>query len=183
MGNASLESVWIHTRICATVEANQSTLRAVGTGKPGHNSITEGSVTMQDRVKIHSGLLGLITLACSGEPSEIVIQLEELDNSGQSGTATLRSKGDSTEVVIKITPASPDPYELLGFGQPVHIHFGGCRANLGNIEYSLNDLIAGESTTTVRMPLNKFTQGTSSINVHKSYEEFLFTTCGVIPKN
>ena len=83
-----------------------------------------------------------------------------------------------TQVFIKVNPApqGDDP-------QPVHIHFGSCGANLGAVDVSLNDIVAGESVTLANASLSSLRSGSRVINVHRSYDEIsIYTACGGIPK-
>jgi hypothetical protein len=117
-----------------------------------------------------------LATACGGEPTKSVVQLLEYDGSGQSGTATLTRINDRTEVVLKVEPGPPedDP-------QPVHIHFGNCGPNLGELRFRLTDVIDGKSTSVIDITLAELENDNSIINLHKSYEnKSVFTACGDI---
>jgi hypothetical protein len=116
-----------------------------------------------------------LATACSSQLTESVVHLLEYDGSGQSGTATLTQVDDQTEVVLEVKPGRPedDP-------QPVHIHFGNCGPNLGELRFRLNDVVEGRSTTVVGINLADLTSDKSIINLHKSYEGRIFTACGDI---
>ena len=118
-------------------------------------------------------------MACGREETEVVIALAAEDGSGQGGTATLTRQKAQTQVFIKVNPApqGDDP-------QPVHIHFGSCGANLGAVDVSLNDIVAGESVTLANASLSSLRSGSRVINVHRSYDEIsIYTACGGIPNN
>ena len=127
-------------------------------------------------VAISACLVLFVTLACGSDLDEVTTNLVEFENSGQSGTATLTAIGPRTEIVLKVTPgpAEDDP-------QPVHVHFGNCGINLGEVRAPLTDLVAGESTTVVDLDITPLTDGSHNINLHKSYPEIrVYTACGEI---
>lgn len=108
----------------------------------------------------------------------MVVELASQGESTQSGTATLTAMGDRTEVVVKVSPGpvEDDP-------QPLHIHFGTCGANLGNLRHALSNVVAGESVTLVDEKLSLLRDGNSAINLHKSTSEFaVYKSCGGIPR-
>ncbi len=118
-------------------------------------------------------VMGLGT-GCGDAITELTVQLLEQDGSGQAGTAELTAVGGRTEILLKVNagPSADDP-------QPVHIHFGSCGPNLGSIAHSLEDVVDGESRTTVDAPLASLTDGNHTINLHKSYPEArIYTSCG-----
>ena len=124
-------------------------------------------------------MFAIAVVACEKEPSEITIQLLEQESSGQSGTATLTAKDAKTQVVLQVLSGPPedDP-------QPVHIHFGSCGPNLGQVDSPLADLVAGKSTTLVDVSLSTLTDGNHNINLHKSKPEVrIYTSCGDIPSD
>ena len=122
-------------------------------------------------------LVLFVALACGSDPDEVTVQLVEFEDSGQSGTATLTPMEAQTQIVLEIEPgpAEDDP-------QPVHVHFGNCGINLGEVRFPLNDVVAGKSTTVVDASLTPLTDGSHNINLHKSYPEIrVYTACGEIP--
>ena len=119
-----------------------------------------------------------LVAACGAEAEPLVVDLASQEGSGQSGTATLTAMGDRTEVVVKVNagPAEDDP-------QPLHIHFGTCGANLGNVRHALNNVVAGESPTLVDEKLSSLRDGNSAVNLHKSTNAFsVYKSCGNIPR-
>ena len=134
-----------------------------------------------ERLWLLAGLLATVfvmaAIACQSELDELTIDLIEQEDSGQMGTATLTAKAAQTEVVIDVSAGPPgdDP-------QPIHIHFGTCGANLGGVQYPLNDVSAGKSTTLIDDSLASFTDGNHNINLHKSHPDIrIYTSCGNIP--
>ena len=127
-------------------------------------------------VAISACLVLFIALACGGDLDEVNTELVEFEGSGQSGTAILTAIGPRIEIVLEVTPgpAENDP-------QPVHVHFGNCGINLGEVRAPLTDLVAGESTTVVDLDITTLTDGSHNINLHKSYPEIrVYTACGEI---
>jgi hypothetical protein len=95
----------------------------------------------------------------------------------QTGTATLTPMNGQTEVVVNIDP-SPDGAEVE---QPAHIHAGTC-ADLGAVEYPLDNVVNGQSTTVVDVSLDALQAGTFAINVHGDLENVgVYVSCGDIP--
>ena len=116
--------------------------------------------------------------ACGAEAESLVVDLASQEESTQSGTATLTAMGDRTEVVIKVSagPIEDDP-------QPLHIHFGTCGANLGNVRHVLSNVADGESMTLVDENLSSLRDGNGAINLHKSTNAFsVYKSCGNIPR-
>jgi hypothetical protein len=122
----------------------------------------------------------VLSVGCSSETREVVIQLEEQENSDQTGTATLRSEGnDQTLVTVNITPKRPSDEP-----QPVHVHFGRCGPNLGTVDKPLSDITNGRSETLVPLGISAMQDGDHAINVHKSYSEIsVYTACASIPQD
>ena len=92
-------------------------------------------------------------------------------------TAPRRSlrQGSDVEVVISLTgsPATTP--------QPAHIHDGTC-ADLGGVAYPLDNLVGGNSTTTVKgVTIDKLLGGKYAINVHESAANLgKYVACGDI---
>ncbi|MCH7655585.1 MAG: hypothetical protein IIC95_06295 [Chloroflexi bacterium] len=153
--------------------------------KHGHDAGMLEQAAVRSRVRrIHrvlllaGVLLGLIWVAagCRGD-EEATIPLDPQAGSGQSGEATLTATGSQTLVVVKV---SPGPQE--NDPQPLHIHFGQCGANLGNVRFSLEAVVAGESRTVLDASLSSLRDGNSAINLHESLPGIrTYTACGTIP--
>jgi hypothetical protein len=110
-----------------------------------------------------------------GASNELSVSLAEQNGSTQSGDATLTAVDDSTtRVEISIGNGGDTP-------QPAHIHKGSC-ANLDpQPEYALEDVVAGESSTSVNVPLDELRDGDFAINVHKSAAALqVYVACGDI---
>jgi hypothetical protein len=121
----------------------------------------------------------LISLGLAASPAvradsgTVVVKMEGTNGSGESGTATLTPNGNKTVVVIKLTGGS-------SVEQPAHFHTGTCDKYEPRPLYGLNDVVKGQSTSTVNQPIDKLTQGNLIINVHKSYDDIATqVSCGV----
>ena len=92
-----------------------------------------------------------------------VILLEQND-SGQSGEVVFQDVNAQTKIVISTQLKSTEP-------QPASIRAGSC-SNLGAINYRLNDVVNGNSESTVA-PSMHFLHGLGdlAIAVHKSNDE------------
>jgi len=107
---------------------------------------------------------------------ELVIQLDELNNSEQSGIVSLTQVAGQTSIVIELSGAPAD------IPQPAHIHAGSC-ADLGGVNYPLIDVINGISDTDIEVSLDQLaTEFPLSINIHKSGPEIdVYVACGDFP--
>jgi hypothetical protein len=121
----------------------------------------------------------LIALGLAASPAvradsgTVVIKMEGTNGSGESGTATLTPNGSKTTVVIKLSGGS-------AVEQPAHFHTGTCDHYEPRPLYGLNDVVKGQSTSTVNQPIDKLTEGNLIINVHKSYDDIATqVSCGV----
>ena len=121
----------------------------------------------------------LIALGLAASPAvradsgTVVIKMEGTNGSGESGTATLTPNGSKTTVVIKLSGGS-------AVEQPAHFHTGTCDHYEPRPLYGLNDVVKGQSTSTVNQPIGKLTEGNLIINVHKSYDDIATqVSCGV----
>ena len=105
---------------------------------------------------------------------EVTVDLSEQNGSGESGTATLTADGEKTQVVIALDnpPAAP---------QPAHIHKGSCKELDPTPAYGLENVVGGDSTTTVDEPLDELREEDYAINVHKSAADLkTYVACGDI---
>jgi hypothetical protein len=119
--------------------------------------------------------IGALTPAAAFADSgqTVVVTLNALNGSGESGTATLRAQGGKTVVVIKLANGS-------GIEQPAHFHVGTCDKYQPRPLYALEDVVNGQSTTTVNVPIDKLTGGDLIVNVHKSYADIATqAACGI----
>ena len=138
-----------------------------------HRHHAKSTPAKKDRITTGSPTAGNGT-AVAGE-NEVVVQLDELNDSGVSGTATLTAVGDNqTRVVIDVQGATGD--------HPAHIHTGSCDDLNPNPLFPLNNVDAtGKSDTTVDVGLTELTGGGFAINLHKSQQEIgVYIACGNI---
>ncbi len=120
-------------------------------------------------------LLSIAALAPAAAQDTITIDMNEVDDSGQSGSADITSDGDQTIISVSIDPGEE------GVPQPAHIHDGSC-AELGGVAYPLEDVVDGESETTVDVTITELIQGEYAINVHLSEDEMgVNVACGTLP--
>jgi hypothetical protein len=111
--------------------------------------------------------------AVRADSGTVVVKMEGTNGSGESGTATLTPNGNKTVVVIKLSGGS-------SVEQPAHFHTGTCDHYEPRPLYGLNDVVKGQSTSTVNQPIDKLTGGNLIINVHKSYDDIATqVSCGV----
>jgi hypothetical protein len=110
--------------------------------------------------------------------------LQEENGSGRSGTATLKRGRKRFTVVLALDDESGSYH--------AHIHDVTCTryrgmkgfdARLGTVVQTLNTVLAGTSRTAVTVPLRKYTNGGSSINVHLYEPPFDVVACGDVPKS
>lgn len=111
--------------------------------------------------------------AAASADQTVVVTLNALNGSGENGTATLHAQGSKTVVVIKLLNGS-------GIEQPAHFHVGTCDKYQPRPLYPLEDVVNGQSTTTLNVPIDKLTGGDLIVNVHKSYADIATqAACGV----
>jgi len=123
------------------------------------------------------GLCAALALAAAGaalaQDKPVTVNLSAQNGSGESGTATLTPQGDKTQVVIKLTGA-PD-----GVQQPAHIHDGSCAKLDPKPRVPLQNVVGGNSTTTLDMKLGDVMGKGGAINVHKSAADVkTYVACG-----
>lgn len=106
---------------------------------------------------------------------EIMVTLNELNESAESGTATLREVDGKVSVELDLVGAPK------GVIQPAHIHKGAC-PGIGAVSYPLNFPIEGQSQTTLDVSLDDLkSQLPLAINVHKSASDIkTYVSCGDI---
>lgn len=123
-------------------------------------------------------LLAIAAFTASGAyaQDDVVVPINELNDSGVSGDASLTDNGNgSTTVDILVDGATG--------GHPAHIHAGSC-ADLGDIVYPLTDVDAsGASVTVIETSLaDLLASGPYAINIHLSADEIgTYVACGDIP--
>ncbi|RJQ13768.1 hypothetical protein C4553_02680 [Candidatus Parcubacteria bacterium] len=109
--------------------------------------------------------------------NQVVVVMNEQNNSGQTGTAVLTDiDGQKTKVTLVVSTGA------VGVAQPAHIHIGSCPTP-GAVKYPLNNVVNGRSETTLDISLLKLgDELPSAINVHKSASEVsTYVSCGDLP--
>lgn len=106
-------------------------------------------------------------------PRELVLDINALNNSGIAGKAVLFEQNGKTRVKINVAGTQ------VGSKHPAHIHLGACPTP-GDVKWSLNDVVAGMSTTDIdasfddvlaKLPL--------AINIHESAADIgTYVACG-----
>jgi hypothetical protein len=109
------------------------------------------------------------------------LALMEENGSGVTGSVAL-SPGDG-EFAVTLAVKGPDRYHA-------HIHDVSCadyraikdfNAQFDTVVETLKDVHHGESQTDVAAPLSDFTNGKSSVNVHRFESPYPVVACGDIP--
>lgn len=123
-------------------------------------------------------LVAMASFTVSGAlaQDDIVVPINELNDSGVSGDASLTDNGDGTTTVDILVDGATG-------GHPAHIHSGTC-AELGDVVYPLTDVDAsGASITVIDVPLaDLLASGPYAINIHLSADEVgTYVACGDIP--
>jgi Cu/Zn superoxide dismutase len=123
------------------------------------------------------GLLATLTCVATStafaQDKPMTVNLVSQNASGEKGTATFTPQGDKTQVVIKLAGA-PN-----GVAQPAHIHDGSC-ANLDpKPRVPLQNVVGGNSSTTLDMKMDDIVSKGGAINVHKSAADVkTYVACG-----
>lgn len=123
-------------------------------------------------------LLAMVAFTAAGAyaQDDVVVPINELNDSGVSGDASLTDNGDGTTTVDVLLDGATG-------GHPAHIHSGTCAA-LGDVVYPLTDVDAsGASVTVIDVPLaDLLSSGPYAINVHLSAAEIgTYVACGDLP--
>jgi hypothetical protein len=123
------------------------------------------------------GLCAALAFVAAGgalaQDKPVTVNLSAQNASGENGTATLTPQGNKTQVVIKLTGA-PE-----GVAQPVHIHDGSCAKIDAKPRVPLQNVVGGNSTTTLDMKLSDIMSKGGAINVHKSAADLkTYVACG-----
>jgi hypothetical protein len=110
--------------------------------------------------------------AALAEDKPVTVNLSAQNASGETGTATLTPQGNKTQVVIKLAGA-PEA------AQPAHIHDGTCAKLDPKPRVPLQNVVGGNSTTTLDMKLSDIMSKGGAINVHKSAADVkTYVACG-----
>lgn len=108
--------------------------------------------------------------------SRVVVHLSPNQGPGQTGSATLTSDGNTTIVEVVLSPTVAE-------AQPMHIHVGQCD-EVGSVLHALENIVKGESVTTIAQPLSEILEQGALVNVHASYTDASnYTACGPLPKS
>lgn len=107
--------------------------------------------------------------------TSVNVTLAAQNGSGVSGTAALTEVDGRVQVMVRTSGS------LLGAIEPAHIYAGTC-ASKGAVKYSLNSVVAGNSTTVLSASMAQLkAQGSMAIAVQKSVAESgTFVACGNI---
>ena len=105
--------------------------------------------------------------------NQLVVSLNEENESGETGTATLTEENDQVTVILDMTGFEPD------VSQPAHIHTGTC-PDVAGVVYPLTNVLNGSSTTVLDVTLAQLkSELPLGLNVHKSAQEVaVYTACG-----
>jgi hypothetical protein len=106
------------------------------------------------------------------DEGQVVITLNELNNSGEAGQAIIKENNNSVTVTISLTGYKDEP-------QPSHLHLGSCD-DLGAIKYPLTNSINGNSVTLINTTLAELKVAQPlAINIHESASQAVnFVACG-----
>ena len=120
-----------------------------------------------------TSLVSVAPAAAQGDET-LVIDMNELNDSGVSGTATLEPDGDVTVVSLDLEGATGD--------HPAHVHEGTCDDLDPNPAYPLTDVNdEGVSETSIDVPLATLLESPHAVNVHRSTEDIgTYVSCGNI---
>lgn len=131
---------------------------------------TNPDMMIDDEFQVEEDIEDMVTM-------ELAVELAAVDAAvaDQSGTATLSETNQGIVVSVNVTPL------MVGVEQPAHIHFGEC-PGVGDVAYSLNPVIDGQSTTVLPLTMDELlAQGDLAINIHESQENLeVYTSCGAL---
>ena len=116
--------------------------------------------------------LALALSAMAAQDKPVTVNLSPQNASGEKGTVTLTPQGDKTQVVIELSGAP-------SAAQPAHIHDGSCASLDPKPRVPLQNVVSGNSTTTLDMKLDDIMSKGGAINVHKSAADVkTYVACG-----
>lgn len=108
-------------------------------------------------------------------PETTIFSLREQENSGERGTAYLIPQADgTTKVSVELTAAA----QILE--RKAHLHTGTCE-QLGDIVYSLNELIDGKSDTIVNARAAQLTGEPRLVLAAHKGKAMTKIACGAVP--
>lgn len=112
--------------------------------------------------------------ATTSAPQPLLVALSTENNSGQDGIAILSEEAGKTKVTLTLSNSPGD------VAQPAHIHDGQC-PGVGAVKYPLNNVVNGQSETTIDATIAQLKQVPLAVNVHKSADEAkTYVACGNI---
>jgi Cu/Zn superoxide dismutase len=107
-----------------------------------------------------------------GEGKSVQVPIKAQNNSGENGTIKLTPMGDKTKVEISLRGAPKA-------AQPAHVHEGTCAQMDPKPKYPLSNVVNGKSSSEVPVSIDKLTDGSLAINVHKSGNDLkTYVACG-----
>ena len=110
------------------------------------------------------GLTETLADATEELPDAIELPLQERDDSGITGNVELSGTTEGQlEVEIELDGSEGGPH-------PAHIHRGSCDDLDPNPEFPLEDVVDGESKTTLDLSLGDLVLDEYAVNVHESPE-------------
>ena len=122
---------------------------------------------------LYAALALVAASAALAQDKPVTGNLSAQNGSGESGTATLTPQGDKTQVVIKLEGAP------AATPQPAHIHDGSCASLDAKPRVPLQNVVGGNSPTTLDMKLADVVSKGGAINVHKSAADVkTYVACG-----
>lgn len=116
---------------------------------------------------------GSTTAATATPAGDQPTKINEQNSSGQYGIVELKEKDGKVVVILSMAGGAP------GVPQPAHIHMGKC-PKVGEVAYSLTDVVDGKSETTLDVTLAQLAAKLPlGLNVHKSEPEAsMYVACG-----
>lgn len=123
-------------------------------------------------------------MSLTPKEGDIVIVINEQNNSGEKGGALISKDGEKTKIIVKIFDAPRD-------SQPAKINFGSCFTPAELIganppvmlKYDLSDLKNGVSETILDASFATFNSIPLSLVIYKSSEKNEIVSCGNIVAN
>lgn len=117
--------------------------------------------------------IGLLA-GCAGAPAESHrLTVQTANGSGVTGSVILTARDDgTTRVTVDVDPAGHP-------NMPAHIHSGTCEDLIPQPEFPLLNIVDGESTTDLIVPLEDLLRGPVALNIHASNEDMTTSTACV----
>ena len=117
--------------------------------------------------------IGLLA-ACAGTPPESrSLAVRTANGSGVTGSVTLTARDDgTTRVTVDVDPAGHP-------NMPAHIHSGTCNELIPQPEFPLLNIVEGQSTTDLIVPLDELLRGPVALNLHASNDDMKTSTACV----